>query len=228
MIFSSPAKAEEGEKVSSVEASVGGKRKVTGRSKVRADEPPQYSHWLMKSEPESRFQNGIDVKVCCSVPGSASECSCGLTGLVHLSVRDRGSEVYDTPNQLLGRRSEFSGWFIEPKHFKIALKSFDVLVNCRSCDLWPQARNFMRQMKKGQMAFFYHSNCKEPGIAGLMKASPASVPLMLWLAEINQRSATDCCISRSLRKRMWTTHSLIRKTSTLTPAVNQTTPNGAW
>lgn len=37
----------------------------------------------------------------------------------------------------------------------------------------------MRQMKKGQMSFFYHSNCKEPGIAGLMKASPASVPLKL-------------------------------------------------
>lgn len=24
---------------------------------------PQYSRWLMKSEPESRFENGIDVKV---------------------------------------------------------------------------------------------------------------------------------------------------------------------
>lgn len=32
-----------------------------------------------------------------------------------------------------------------------------------------QARNFMRQMKEGQLAFFYHSNCKEPGIAGVMK-----------------------------------------------------------
>lgn len=42
----------------------------------------------------------------------------------------------------------------------------------------------MRQMKKGQMAFFYHSNCKEPGIAGLMKAGPASVPLTLPLDEI--------------------------------------------
>ncbi|PTQ91420.1 EVE domain-containing protein [Agitococcus lubricus] len=31
-----------------------------------------------------------------------------------------------------------------------------------------QARNFLRQMKKGDMAFFYHSNCKVPGIVGLM------------------------------------------------------------
>lgn len=34
-----------------------------------------------------------------------------------------------------------------------------------------QARNFMRLMKEGQLAFFYHSNCKEPGIAGIIKVS---------------------------------------------------------
>ena len=32
-----------------------------------------------------------------------------------------------------------------------------------------QARNFMRKMKKGDKVFFYHSNCKPPGIVGLMK-----------------------------------------------------------
>lgn len=32
-----------------------------------------------------------------------------------------------------------------------------------------QARNFLRQMKKGDMAFFYHSNCKVAGIVGLMR-----------------------------------------------------------
>ena len=32
-----------------------------------------------------------------------------------------------------------------------------------------QARNFMRQMKAGDQAFFYHSNCKPPGIVGLME-----------------------------------------------------------
>ena len=32
-----------------------------------------------------------------------------------------------------------------------------------------QARNMMRdQMKKGDLVFFYHSNCDEPGIVGLM------------------------------------------------------------
>lgn len=31
------------------------------------------------------------------------------------------------------------------------------------------ARNNLRAMKKGDLAFFYHSNCKEPGIAGTME-----------------------------------------------------------
>ncbi|KAL9119730.1 MAG: hypothetical protein Q9187_003712 [Circinaria calcarea] len=31
------------------------------------------------------------------------------------------------------------------------------------------ARNNMRSMKKGDLAFFYHSNCKVPGIAGIME-----------------------------------------------------------
>ena len=32
-----------------------------------------------------------------------------------------------------------------------------------------QARNFMRSMLVGDKAFFYHSNCKPPGIVGLME-----------------------------------------------------------
>ncbi|WGK69317.1 EVE domain-containing protein [Candidatus Haliotispira prima] len=32
-----------------------------------------------------------------------------------------------------------------------------------------QARNFLRLMKTGEPAFFYHSNCKVPGIYGMME-----------------------------------------------------------
>ena len=32
-----------------------------------------------------------------------------------------------------------------------------------------QARNYMRAMAIGDRAFFYHSNCKPPGIVGLME-----------------------------------------------------------
>ena len=40
-----------------------------------------------------------------------------------------------------------------------------------------QARNMMRDdMKKGDLAFFYHSNCKEPGIVGITKIVREAYP----------------------------------------------------
>ena len=40
-----------------------------------------------------------------------------------------------------------------------------------------QARNFMRdQMKVGDKAFFYHSNCDEPGIVGIVEVSAPAHP----------------------------------------------------
>jgi predicted RNA-binding protein with PUA-like domain len=40
-----------------------------------------------------------------------------------------------------------------------------------------QARNMMRdEIKKGDLAFFYHSNCKEPGIVGIMQIAREGYP----------------------------------------------------
>jgi predicted RNA-binding protein with PUA-like domain len=40
-----------------------------------------------------------------------------------------------------------------------------------------QARNFMRDdMHLGDLAFFYHSSCPEPGIAGIMRVSRLAYP----------------------------------------------------
>lgn len=40
-----------------------------------------------------------------------------------------------------------------------------------------QARNFMRDgMKKGDLAFFYHSNCEKPGIVGVVEVVRESYP----------------------------------------------------
>ncbi len=40
-----------------------------------------------------------------------------------------------------------------------------------------QARNMLRdQMRKGDLAFFYHSNCAEPGIVGIMEVVRAGYP----------------------------------------------------
>lgn len=38
-----------------------------------------------------------------------------------------------------------------------------------------QARNFLRQMQEGDLAFFYHSNTNPPGIVGLMRVVKAEV-----------------------------------------------------
>ncbi|XP_071392452.1 thymocyte nuclear protein 1 [Centroberyx affinis] len=116
------------EMVSAVEPAaqtVRGKRKAsasdaTGKQESTkgeaSDGRPQLCHWLMKSEPESRFENGIDVKF-------------GIEDLKAL------------PNQ--------TGCWDGVRNY--------------------QARNFMREMKEEQLAFFYHSNCKDPGVAGIMK-----------------------------------------------------------
>ena len=40
-----------------------------------------------------------------------------------------------------------------------------------------QARNFLRDgMQKGDLAFFYHSSCPEPGIAGIVNIARAAYP----------------------------------------------------
>lgn len=40
-----------------------------------------------------------------------------------------------------------------------------------------QARNFMRdQMRLGDRGFFYHSNCAEPGIVGIVEVSKLAYP----------------------------------------------------
>jgi len=39
-----------------------------------------------------------------------------------------------------------------------------------------QARNFTRQMAKGDLAIFYHSNAKPPGVAGICKVVKTAEP----------------------------------------------------
>lgn len=39
-----------------------------------------------------------------------------------------------------------------------------------------QARNFMKTMKKGDLAFFYHSNAQPPGVAGFAEVVREAYP----------------------------------------------------
>lgn len=38
------------------------------------------------------------------------------------------------------------------------------------------ARNFLREMKRGDLAFFYHSSCAAPGIYGIIEIARAARP----------------------------------------------------
>lgn len=54
-------------------------------------------------------------------------------------------------------------------------------LQARQTSLWDgvrnyQARNFLRAMQAGDKAFFYHSSCAEPGIAGLMTIARPAYP----------------------------------------------------
>ncbi len=39
-----------------------------------------------------------------------------------------------------------------------------------------QARNYMRAMRNGDLAFFYHSSCPEPGVAGIVEIAREAYP----------------------------------------------------
>ncbi|XP_025087642.1 thymocyte nuclear protein 1-like isoform X1 [Pomacea canaliculata] len=83
-----------------------------------------YTHWLLKSEPDSRIENGVDMK---------------------FSFDD----LKNRPNQT---------------------EHWDGVRNY-------QARNFLRdEIKEGHEVFFYHSNCKEPGIIGICQVVKSGYP----------------------------------------------------
>lgn len=103
---------------------VGRTRKKATEISGSAESPKEEYHcWLMKSEPESRMEKGMDMKF----------------GIEDLKAQPEQTACWD------------------------GVRNY-------------QARNFMRTMKNGQEAFFYHSNCKEPGIAGIVRIVKESYP----------------------------------------------------
>jgi predicted RNA-binding protein with PUA-like domain len=72
-----------------------------------------------------------------------------------------------------------SSWLLksEPDVFSID----DLAASPRKTTCWDgvrnyQARNFLRAMRAGDRAFFYHSNCAEPGIVGIVEIVRAAYP----------------------------------------------------
>lgn len=58
----------------------------------------------------------------------------------------------------------------EPEEFSIDdLEAKPLSTSCWDGVRNAQARNIMRSMRKGELAFFYHSSCKTPGIVGIVE-----------------------------------------------------------
>ncbi len=65
----------------------------------------------------------------------------------------------------------------EPETFSIA----ELARRPRRTEHWDgvrnyQARNYMREMRRGDQAYFYHSNCATPGIAGIVEIAREAYP----------------------------------------------------
>jgi predicted RNA-binding protein with PUA-like domain len=73
-----------------------------------------------------------------------------------------------------------------------------------------QARNYMRDMKLGERALFYHSSCPEPGIAGIVGISRLAHP---DLSQFDRKSAYYDGKSTQENPRWWNVDvKLIEKT----------------
>ncbi|XP_075046446.1 thymocyte nuclear protein 1 [Mixophyes fleayi] len=101
---------------SGAERETRGRKKTSGVCSSDEKQKEEYRCWLLKSEPETRMEKGMDMKF----------------GIEDLKAQPGQTACWD------------------------GVRNY-------------QARNFLRAMKNGQEAFFYHSNCKEPGIAGIVK-----------------------------------------------------------
>ena len=68
-------------------------------------------------------------------------------------------------------------WLMKSEPDELSIHDLQRLGNAR----WDgvrnyQARNFMRSMQVGELFFFYHSSCPEPGVAGIARISEAVYP----------------------------------------------------
>lgn len=110
-------------------------------------------YWLMKAEPESRFENGIDVRF----------------SIDDLRAKEKPEGWDGESIMCMELYSLVSHCFLPPQASEHMLVRFLWEVGASLVILIQTARNHMRNMNAGDKAFFYHSNCKEPAIAGIME-----------------------------------------------------------
>jgi len=90
-----------------------------------------------------------------------------------------------------------------------------------------QARNFMRdEMQVGDLAFFYHSSCPEPGIAGIVRVSRSAYP---DATQFDRKSKYfDAKATRDAPRWFNVEVTLVEKTRLIPLAELRATPELAW
>ena len=96
---------------------------VVKKSKKILFEDSARNYWLMKSEPNKRIVNGVDVS---------------------FSIED-----------LMAEDEQTAEWDGVRNH---------------------ESKNNLKSMKAGDLAFFYHSNCRTPGVAGIVEIVRSAYP----------------------------------------------------
>lgn len=138
-------------------------------------------YWLMKAEPETRLENGIDVSFsidhlrartkpegwdgnCFPLSHPPFKSKPLFVILTSLARHPRVRRYFCSPLPLRGAQPGQS--FTHSPDAPVVVSAAELLINpLGKC----AARNHMRNMNAGDKAFFYHSNCKEPGIVGIME-----------------------------------------------------------
>lgn len=149
-------------------------------------------YWLLKAEPESRFENGVDVKFSIDDLAARTEPE-PWDGELHPGPSLQGSSetvqrswVIANAGIVTGIRN-YVGMFYVWERWVLSRLLRSPLLIC-------SARNNLRAMKQGDLAFFYHSNTKEPGIVGTMEIvqehSPDRMPASSLLIPCTNRANT--------------------------------------
>ena len=70
-------------------------------------------------------------------------------------------------------------WLMKSEPSEVSIDDLAARPN-KTVDWWGvrnyAARNFLRDMKRGDLAFFYHSSCPEPGVAGIVEIVKDAYP----------------------------------------------------
>ena len=104
----------------------------------------------------------------------------------------KGVDVSYSIDHLMGEPNRTSCWD-GVRNAEVRVRYVSTCICVYVCMPLSQARNLLaNDIHVGDMVFFYHSNCKEPGIAGIMEVSSKWLSELLALSVGSLLACTGC------------------------------------